>query len=178
MFAFELPVFNDPKYHQCSKLNKTMWTKPQLWQYLLAYLIRILRRNKIIFFTTATPTPKMGFLRKMYSRINVRFEFLQKDWKECEGIIYVKIYQCGWICRNSLFKRLNSNLSRKGGGNFRLNRVCESLNWFLNLRHVKFKIYFVLLRNVLLTIYQKKRFLNWSTKLFNDFYQFNNDKTY
>lgn len=48
----------------------------------------------------------------------------------------------------------------RGGGNFRLNRVCDSLSWFLNLRHVKSKIYFVLLRNVLLTIYQKKRFLN------------------
>lgn len=151
-----------------------MWIKPQLWQYLLAYLIKILRRNKIVFFTTATPHPKMVFLRKMYSRINVRFEFLQKDGKECEGIINVKIYQCGWICRNSLFKRLNSNLSRKGGGQFPV----ESCLWFFNLRHVKSKIYFVLLRNVLLTIYPKKGFLNWCTKLFNVFYQFNNDKTY
>lgn len=46
---------------------------------------------------------------------------------------------------------------RGGGGNFRLNRVCDSLSWFLNLRHVKSKIYFVLLRNALLTIYQKKK---------------------
>lgn len=149
-----------------------MWTKPQLWKYLLAYLIKILRRNKIVFFTTATPHPKMVFLRKMYSRINVRFEFLQKDGKECEGIINVKIYQCGWICRNSLFKRLNSNLSRKGwggGGNFRLNRVCDSLSWFFNLRHVKSKIYFVLLRNVLLTIYPKKGVFKLMYKTFQCF---------
>lgn len=62
----------------------------------------------------------------------------------------------------------------RGGGQFPV----ESCLWFFNLRHVKSKIYFVLLRNVLLTIYPKKGFLNWCTKLFNVFYQFNNDKTY
>lgn len=56
-----------------------------------------------------------------------------------------------------------------GGGNFRLNRVCDSLSWFFNLRHVKSKIYFVLLRNVLLTIYPKKGVFKLMYKTFQCF---------